>query len=246
MKNRVSTIMLGVIFAATVNVKANAQTHSKSIVVESPRNLPEMAQRSSEAMYLHDTGHGQTVLYLEQDQGRTLAILDVSDLEAIRALQHVSIGARSPYDFVRALGGDTVLIHYRDQSGFAIISFKRYKQPVLAEAPQFEHPAHPEALGRDGLLLASTTHPSGQAGDPQYEVFDVSNPSKPVMLATVTGVKQRLDRTATCTVFLLSTSGLTVIRRPYVEQDYKNMMEAGSIYSSPYTRSSSCGSSGLD
>jgi len=245
MKNRVSTIMLAAIFAATVNVEANAQTHSKSIVVESPSNLPEMAQRSSEAMYLHDTGHGQTVLYLEQGQGRTLAILDVSDLGAIRALGQVSIGARSPYDFVRALG-DTVLIHYRDQSGFAIISFKRYKQPVLAEAPQFEHPAHPEALGHDGLLLASTTHPSGQAGDPQYEVFDVSNPSKPVMLATVAGVKQRLDRTATCTVFLLSTSGLTVIRRPDVEQDYKNMMEAGSIYSSPYTRSSSCGSSGVD
>jgi hypothetical protein len=236
--------MLAAIFAATVTVQANAQTHSKSIVVESPPDLPEMAQRSSEAMYLYDTGAGQTVLYLEQDRGRTLAILDVSDSGAIRALPQVSIGARSPYDFVRALS-DTVLIHYRDQSGFAIISFKRYKQPVLVEVPQFQHPAQPEALGHDGLLLASTT-PSAQVEDPQYEVFDVSNPSKPVMLATVAGVKQRLDRKATCTVFLLSTTGLTVIRRPNVEQDYKNMMESGSIYSSPYSRSSSCGSSGLD
>ena len=244
MINRVGTIVLAAMFAATVIVQANAQTHSKSIVVESPSDLPEMAQRMSEAMYLHDTGR-QTVLYLEQDQGRTLAILDVSDLGAIRALQHVSIGARSPYDFVRALG-DTVLIHYRDQSGFAIISFKRYKQPVLVEVPQFRHPAHPEALGHDGLLLSSTTPTSAQIEDSQYEVFDDSNPSKPVMLATVTGVKQRLDRTATCTVFLLSTTGLTVIRRPNVEQDYKNMMESGSIYSSPYSRSSSCGSSGLD
>lgn len=245
MKNRVGTIMLAAIFAATVTVQANAQTHSKSIVVESPSDLPEMAQRSSEAMYLHDTGAGQTVLYLEQDQGRSLAILDVSDLGAIRALRQVSIGARSPYDFVRALS-DAVLIHYRDQSGFAIISFKRYKQPVLVEVPQLQHPAHPEALGHDGLLLASTTRPSAQVEDPQYEVFDVSNPSKPVVLATVAGVKQRLDRTATCTVFLLSTTGFTVIRRPNVEQDYKNMMESGSIYSSPYSRSSSCGSSGLD
>ncbi len=63
--------MLAAIFAATVTVQANAQTHSKSIVVESPSDLPEMAQRSSEAMYLHDTGAGQTVLYLEQDQGRS-------------------------------------------------------------------------------------------------------------------------------------------------------------------------------
>jgi len=68
--------MLAAIFAASVTVQANAQTHSRSIVVESPSDLPEMAQRSCEAMYLHDTGAGQTVLYLEQDQGRTLAILD--------------------------------------------------------------------------------------------------------------------------------------------------------------------------
>ncbi|HET7107491.1 MAG TPA: hypothetical protein VFI38_11830 [Candidatus Acidoferrum sp.] len=244
MKNRVGTIMLAAIFAATVTVQASTQTHSKSIVVESPSDLPEMAQRNSEAMYLHDTKAGQTVLYLEQDQGRTLAILDVSDLGAIRALPQVSIGARSPYDFVMALS-DTVLIHYRDQSGFAIISFQRYNQPMLIEVPQFQHSAHAEALGHDGLLFGSTTRPSAQVEDPRYEVFDVSNPSKPVVLATVAKVKQRLDRQATCTVFLLGTTGLTVIRRPNVEQDHRNMMESGSIYSSPYSRSSSCGDSGL-
>jgi hypothetical protein len=237
--------MLAAIFVAILSVQAIAQTRSESIVIESPSDLPEMAQRDSEAMYLHDTGAGETVLYLEQDQGRTLAILDVSDLGAIRALPQVSIGARSPFDFVKTLG-DLVLIRYRDHSGFGIISFKRYKQPVLAEAPQFQHPAQPEAIGRDGLLLASTTRPSVQLEDPQYEVFDVSNPAKPVLLATVRGVKQRLDRNSTCTVFLLSTTGLTVIRRPNVEKDYKNMMESGSIYSSPYSRSSSCGSGGLD
>ena len=157
----------------------------------------------------------------------------------------MSIGARSPYDIVLALS-DTVLIHYRDQSGFAIISFKRYNQPVLIEVPQFQRSANVEALGHDGLLLGSTTRPSAQVEDPQYEVFDVSNPSKPVVLATVAKVKQRLDRKATCTVFLLGTTGLTVIRRPNVEQDYKNMMESGSIYSSPYSRSSSCGDGGLN
>jgi len=237
--------MLVAIFAATVTVQASTQTRSRSIVVELPSDLPEMAQRKSEAMYLHDSEVGQTVLYLEQDQGRTLAILDITDLGTIRALPQVSIGARSTYDFVKNFG-DTVLIQYRDHSGFAIISFKRYKQPVLVEAPEFQQAAHTEALGRDGLLLASTSRTSAPIEDPQYEVFDVSNPSKPVKLATVTGVKQRLDRAATCTVFLLSDTGLTVIRRPNVEQDHKNMMESGSIYSSPYSRSSSCGNSGLN
>src|SRR5208283_2873063 len=159
--------------------------------------------------------------YLEQDQGRTLAILDVTDLGTIRALAQVSIAAPAPYDFVGTFRDSTVLIHYRDHSGFAVINFKRYKQPVLAEAPQLQHPAHAEALGDDGLLLASTARSSAQVEDAQYEVIDVSNPSKPAVLTTVEGVQQRLERRETGTVFLSGNPGLTVIRRPEVEEQYK-------------------------
>src|SRR4051812_19047890 len=128
MKYRIGKIMVAAAFVATLGVQANAKTRSKSIVVASPTDLPEMAQRKSEAMYLHSTGRGQTVLYLEQDQGRTLAILDVTDPGSIRALQRVSIAAFSPYDFVGPLQDTAVLIQYRDHSGFAVISLKKYKQ----------------------------------------------------------------------------------------------------------------------
>jgi hypothetical protein len=221
MKNGMKKWMLVAIFAMIVSVQANASVHSKTIIVDLPSDLPEMAQRSSEAMYLHWTGGGQTLLYLEQDQGRTLAILDVTDLGAIRAVAQVSIAAPSPYDFVGNLRDSAVLIHYRDHSGFAVINLKKYKQPVLVEAPQFQHPAQVEPLGHDGLLLASSAHPVYQAEDPQYQVIDVSNPSKPAVLATVEGVKQRLERTETGTLFLLSDKGLTVVRRPSVEEEYK-------------------------
>ena len=220
MSNTISKMIVAAAVAATVSVQADARTHSKSIIVESPSDLPEMAQRNSEAMYLHYTGDGRAILYLEQDQGRTLAIVDVSDPAAIRAVEQVPVDARSTYDFVQTLSDSAVLIHYRDHSGFAVIDLKKFKRPVLTEAPQIRHPARVEALGNNGLLLASTTHPSPEAEDPEYEVFDMSDPSRPASLATFEGVKQRLERQETGTVFLLGNSGLTVIRRPGVEEDY--------------------------
>jgi hypothetical protein len=221
MNYKIAKIMVAAVFAATVSGQANASTHSKSIVVESPSNLPEIAQRKSEAMYIRETGGGQTMLYLEQDNGSRLAILDISDLGNIRPVGEVTIAAKSPYDFVETLNDSTALIHYRDHSGFAVINFKKFKAPVLTEAPQFEHPAEAEALGNAGLMLASMNHPITEAPDPKYEIFDMSNPSNPAVLATVDGVTQRMARPETGTVFMLNDSGLTVIRQPSVEQEYE-------------------------
>jgi len=219
MKASISRMFVAAILAATVIGQAAA--HSKSIVVVPSSALPEMTQRHSEAMYLDYTADGRAVLYLEQDQGRTLAVVDVSDPAAIRPVAQVSIAAPSPFDFVEALRDSAVLIRYRDQSGFAVIDFKKFKTPVLTEAPQFQHQADAETIGHDGLLVASPSHPSSQAEDPQYDVFDISNASKPAELATVKGVRHRLERTDTGTLFLLGDTGLTVIRQPEVEQEYK-------------------------
>jgi hypothetical protein len=112
MSNTISKMIVAAAVAAAVSVQADARTHSKSIIVEAPSDLPEMAQRNSEAMYLHYTGDGRAILYLEQDQGRTLAIVDVSDPAAIRAVAQGPVDARSTYDFVQTLGDSVVLIHY--------------------------------------------------------------------------------------------------------------------------------------
>jgi hypothetical protein len=222
MKNTVAKIMMWAVFAATAGVQAHAKTHFRSIVVESPSDLPEMAGRTSEAMYLLELSSGQAVLYLEQDQGRTLAILDVSNPGTIQPLGQVSIAAPSLYDFVETLKDSAVLIHYRDDSGFAIIHFKKFKQPVLTEAPEFQNLTHAEAIGHDGLVLAYAVASGAPVAVPQYKVFDISNPSEPAALATIEGVRQRLERTETGTLFLLGNAGLTVIRRPAVEEEYKN------------------------
>jgi len=217
------------VFAATVSVQASAESDAKTIVVESPADLPELAQRHSEAMYLHRTNDGRAILYLEQDNGHRLAILDVTDPAAIRTVGLVTTAAASPFDFVRRVGDSAALIQYRDHSGFALVSFKKYKHPIVRKTSQFQDTATVEHLGQGGLLSTSISSESMQAqtdGKPtptaqEYRVMDVSDPASPSLLTTIDGVRQSLDRPSTGTVFLLSDSGVTVIRRPRVEEDYK-------------------------
>lgn len=131
-----------------------------------------------------------------------------------------SVAARAPYDFVGEASDSASLAEYRDHSEFAVINFKKYKQPVLINT-QWQYPAQTETLGSDSLLLASTTTPRLAVLDPQYQVVDVSNPANPATLGTIEGVQERLERKETGTVFFLGRNGLTVLRRPNVEKDYR-------------------------
>jgi hypothetical protein len=213
--------VLAAIFAAILSVQASATVRTKTTVVEFPSDLPELAQGRSEAMYLHHTGEAQAILYLEKEQGRKLAILDVTDPAHIQAVGQVSIAAPSAYDFVQHLGNSVALIRYRDHSGFAIISFKNYKLPVLTAEPGYLHPAKAESEGPNALLLVSANGPSAPAREPQYEVLSVSGSSGPTPLATIKGVIQRVDRPGTGTVFLLNEQGLTVVRSLAAEQEHQ-------------------------
>jgi hypothetical protein len=220
MKQSISKIKILIAVTFVVAVSVQAEARSKAIAVETPADLPELARRRGEAMYLHRTSAAQAILYIQRDQGRKLAILDVTDPATIRAVGQVSIEAPSAYDFVQDLEDSGVLIHYRNHSGFAVISFKNYKQPVLKSEPEYLHPARVEADGSSALLLVSGNSASAPAREPDYEVLGISNPSSPTPLATIPGVIQRLDRPSTGTVFLLNDQGLTVVRRLAAEHEH--------------------------
>jgi hypothetical protein len=213
------------ILALTIGVQAKTKSHSKSIVIDSPADLPEFAQRSSEAMFLHSTHSGQFFLYLEQDQGKTLAILDVTSPASIRQVGRASLGARAPFDFLQALDDSSVLIHYRDLSGFAIVNFKKYKQPTLT-AVDLPESASVRILGRDTLLLTSSGASNAPSEGRRCTVIDISNPQNPSSVVVIAGVKQELERSETGTMFLLNKDGLTVIRRPTVEEEFETESQA--------------------
>lgn len=223
MKVSVSLIVLATaLFVGAASAQAAQKLQSKTIVVESPSQLPELAQIGGEAMYLHNAGDDQAILYVETNKGRTLAILNVTDPARVQDVAQVAINAPAPYDFVQNVGDSAALIHYRNDSGFAVVDFKKYQHPTLVQTSQLAEAGNIEELGAKGLLFTSATG-ADTSFDPApqtYGVVDTSNPSNPIALASIDGVVQRLSRPETGTLFLLSNQGVTIVRRPRVEQEY--------------------------
>jgi hypothetical protein len=225
MNSRISKLLIVVVALLVIvqaSVQASAKQTSKAVVVDSPSDLPPSAQRPSEAMYMRSF-HGRVVLYLEQDQGRKLAMLDVTDPQKIRAVGEVSIDAPSPFDFAQDLR-DSVLIHYRNHSGFAVINFKNYKEPLLKQEPDYLHPSSVQSNGSNTLLFVSSTASASQTAITQKEVVSVADPTDSKPVATIRGVFQRLDRPESGTIFLLNEQGLSVIRCIATEKDYEQEM----------------------
>jgi hypothetical protein len=63
----------------TLTAAAVASNRFSKIVFVSPAELPELAQEPGQAMVLHATADGRTLLYVEQNHGARLAIFDVTD-----------------------------------------------------------------------------------------------------------------------------------------------------------------------
>src|SRR5467141_4031529 len=112
MNQRISKILIAV--TSLIAINAQAEVRTKAIVVESPADLPELARGRGEAMYLHRTSDGKAILYIEKEQGRTLAFLDVTDPASIKAIGQVTLEVPASYDFVQDLAESAVLIHYRN------------------------------------------------------------------------------------------------------------------------------------
>ena len=224
MKTQLFAPLVIAVLAATINANAvtNKPPHSRTIVVQSPSDTPVLAQANSEAMYLHKSGDGRTVFYVESAEGTKLTALDVSDPGKIRRLAETELVVPSRFDFVESVGNDNALVRYRDGSGEALLSLKHCKHPVLGDASALTGTEAAEKLGETALLSASTNAAAPMVdSDPTYKVWDDSKASHPNLLATIPGVTQRLSNEVTGTLFLLNDNGITVVRRLRVEEDHK-------------------------
>jgi hypothetical protein len=232
MRTNLTTFLVTALLAvAGATAHAVVRPHTKTIVVESPEDLPALAQPDGEAMYLYDTYDGRSFLYVEAPHGQQLIVLDVTDPAQIRRIAQTSIPTTSSFDFVRSVGDESALIRYRNGSGIAVISFKHYKHPVLVNSSAFETADSSETLGQTALLVTSTQVTIHSFTEPRtYRVVDTSNPSRPVTLWTIPDVKQRLAKSDTGTLFLLNRDGVTVVRRLRIEDEH-SWKQCASFYS---------------
>jgi hypothetical protein len=121
------TIVAAAIMTATM---AHANPFNNTVLVP-PAQLPELARQSGEALLLHETIDGRTLLYVEQQQGARLAVFDVTDPVHIKSENSVQLDAKGPFDFVSPLGDHAELVRFRQSREDAVLRFPRTKDPRL-------------------------------------------------------------------------------------------------------------------
>ena len=191
---------------------------SNNLIVVPPTDLPELARQTGEAMLLHDTMDGRTLLYIEQNHGTQLAILDVTDPGHVKGNGSAQIDAPGPFDFVSTLGNRAEVVRFRQGQGSAVLDLHKVNVPTLTKVQGLTLQGATMALGDDGFTVTSAADSNAQsAQDAQVvvtaslgdlnHVFDIGE------------LRQELTKHDTGTTFLLTQSGLYIVRRPLVERE---------------------------
>src|SRR5260370_27009774 len=133
----------------------------------------------------------------------------------MKAVALVPVQGSGVFDVVRYLNDRAELVRFRDSGQLAEL------KPALKGASALSESVHSESLGQTGLVMINGhyRYVSGAAHD--YNLVDVSNPAHPRPVATIKQVKHKVVNEETGTTYLLGSDGLTVIRRPRVEEDHK-------------------------
>lgn len=181
-------------------------TPSNRIVLVPPKDLPVLAQQGGEAMFLHDTWDGRTLLYVEQRQGAQLAIFDVTDPAHVKGEGSAQLNAAGPFDFVAAIGERTELVRFRQGQGDAVLDL--HKVPTLKRVQGFHVQTAAAPFGNGSSPLA------GPIIDP---ATDQSVRLADDHVVEVKQVRQAITNADTGTTFLLAEKGLYLIRRPALE-----------------------------
>jgi hypothetical protein len=207
---------LAIIASAAVAAPAAYAWEAKNLILVPPAELPQLARQSGEAMFLHQTVDGRTLLYVEHHQGTQLAIFDVTDPGRLKQQGTVQLDAAGPFDFISALGENAELVHFRQSQANAVLDLHRAKAPTLRKIEGLTLQGQTIALGGDGFTV-STPVDAGTQPARDYQIVDSANSLQLKRAYDMKQVREEISNHDTGTTFLLAESGLYLIRRPAVE-----------------------------
>jgi hypothetical protein len=217
----ITTFFLG---SALLAGTASAQivSHSKNLVIEQPTNLPEFAQRPGIAFHLYtESGDGNAYLYVEQHHGQRLVIFNVTDPGHVKMVRTVNLAVPAPFEFAEPVGTSAILVRFDNNQGVAVLDLHKAKAPVLKTIRGLQYSGHAEPLSQSTFMVANNPPMDTVNVSRDYQVVDASNAANPVLLYTANLVTRTITRDETGTTFLLGQNGLTIIRRPRVEEEYQ-------------------------
>jgi hypothetical protein len=208
-------LIAGAAIAAIAAPAAQAMAW-KNLIVVPPKDLPQLVRQGGDAMLLHDTVDGRTLLYVERGEGGRLAIFDVSDPAKVKNAGLVQLQMPGAFGFVAPVGDEAELIRFRLGQASALLDLQHAQAPVLRTMPSPTRQGALSVLGSDGFII-STPVDSGAGAPRDYQVLDAANLQQLQPLSEVKQVRQQLDNAATGTTFPLTDEGLYLIRRPSAE-----------------------------
>lgn len=214
----ITSIAVGAALAfGTQWAHASKHTPSTDIIVVAPTTLPSLAQQGSEDLLLYSDDAGSTYLYLEQQNGARLAVLDVTDPAHIVLAASVTMELPHAYDFVQAVGTSSELIRFRDGAGIAFLDLRHPKNPRAVTVRDLTSVPF-EMLGESGYLATAQRAGTDAANLQGRDVQVIDTTATPRLIATVAHATREVSRSETGTTFLLGDQGLTVVRRTDVEE----------------------------
>lgn len=182
-------------------VVAAPAAHAKSVdsrIVVPPADLPEVARHAGEAMLLRQTLDGRTLLYIEQNQGARLAVLDVTDPGFVRAERSVQLDTSGAFDFISTLGNWAELVRFRQGPVDAVFDMHNADAPTILSSPSGR--AHDEDMPLTHDLIVDRVNSLELNGGVD------ANPAPVEVTNRITG-----------TTFLLTQDGLYLIRHREAE-----------------------------
>jgi hypothetical protein len=220
---RIALLTPMAVIALVITGYAQPRNHPSSdkIIVVGPADLPELARVTGQAMMLHGTMDGRTLLYIEQNHGARLAVLDVTEPAHVKAVGSARVNAPGSFDFISSLGADAVLVRFRNGDGEAILNLRKVKAPTLSMIQGLDSQGATEFLGDAVLVVAKRTTVQSDPSDTDYQVVDISNPLHPSPLPDINQVLEEITNYQTGTTFLLTSDGLYLIRQPALEAEFR-------------------------
>jgi hypothetical protein len=169
-------------------------------------------------MLLHETIDGRTHLYIEQKHGAQLAMFDVTDPGHVKGEGSVQVDAPGPFDFVSTLGDRAEVVRFREGKGSAVLDLHKANVPTLTKVQGLTLQGATMALGDDGFTITSPADSNTRAVR-DVQVVDTGSLGDLNHVFDVREVREELTKRDTGTTFLLTQSGLYVVRRPVVERE---------------------------
>jgi len=170
--------------------------------------LPVEARQQGQSMDLYLVEPNHLYLYVEQDNGKHLAVFDVSDPHRMKFKKMIELNAPAIFDFMQHVGPHTALIHYRDGRGTALIDLSKPKDPRLRSmnAPASEAYVLPVNEKEDDARKGRDTEKQ------EIHDYQILLPATTQPIAIVKGVQQEESDSGNGTIYLLGADGLTVVR----------------------------------